>query len=174
MHYSAAFCGEGDWVAPDLRLCLAPQQPNASLGLDSSHGSVPAHDARRLLWYLRSCLGSWSRAEAAFETTLLQLARKTARAGHAPPHVFEVAHRVQLRLTRGSAQHAVAAPARGAVEGTSKFERLSRAAERFDELAPDVRRAVCLREWDGMSFDEIAATLELTSAEVERLFFAAR
>jgi len=174
MHDSAAFCGEGDWVAPDLRLCLAPQQPNASLGLDSSHGSVPAHDARRLLWYLRSCLGSWSRAEAAFETTLLQLARKTARAGHAPPHVFEVAHRVQLRLTRGSAQDAGATPARGSAAGTSEFERLSRAAERFDELAPDVRRAVCLREWDGMSFDEIAATLELTSAEVERLFFAAR
>ena len=152
-------------MATDLRLSLISHQEEGGVELGEPFG-LPAHDARRLLRYLHYCLGSWSKASTAFEQTLLQLARGNAA------HVFEVAQSIQRRLKARSEHGAVPLPLRGPLD--PDLERLSRAAERFDQLAPEVRRAVCLREWDGMSFEEIATTLGLGAADVERLFFAAR
>jgi RNA polymerase sigma-70 factor (ECF subfamily) len=42
------------------------------------------------------------------------------------------------------------------------------------ELTPNQRRAILMREWQGLSYREIAAELELTASAVETLLFRAR
>jgi hypothetical protein len=157
-------------VAADLRADPSVHQSEPQSGVDAPV-RVAADDARRLLFYLYYCLGSWPKAATAVEQTLLEL-RRQAGCATAPVHVLEVAQRVQFRLNGRSARRSAETPAGASVD--AEFERIARAAERLDQLAPDVRRAVCLREWDRMPFDEIAATLGLDAAGVERLFFLAR
>jgi RNA polymerase sigma factor (sigma-70 family) len=47
-------------------------------------------------------------------------------------------------------------------------------ADALAELTPNQRRAILLREWQGLSYREIAAELELTESAVETLLFRAR
>jgi DNA-directed RNA polymerase specialized sigma24 family protein len=152
-------------VAADLRLSLASRQSAAGHEFETP-GGLTAHDARRLLEYLRYCLGSWQRAESAFQLTLLELARASRLSSELQPHVFEVAQRIRLRMDRDADDRAN--------PPDPDFERLSRAGARFDKLAPEARRAVCLREWDRLSIGEIAVTVGLTASQVEQLLFAAR
>jgi RNA polymerase sigma-70 factor (ECF subfamily) len=47
-------------------------------------------------------------------------------------------------------------------------------ADALAELPPNQQRAILLREWQGLSYREIAGQLELTEAAVETLLFRAR
>src|SRR5262249_61079836 len=47
-------------------------------------------------------------------------------------------------------------------------------ADALAELAPNQRRAILMREWQGLSYKEIATELEVTEAAVETLLFRAR
>jgi RNA polymerase sigma-70 factor (ECF subfamily) len=47
-------------------------------------------------------------------------------------------------------------------------------ADALAELTPNQRRAILLREWQGLSYREIAAELELTESAVETVLFRAR
>jgi hypothetical protein len=53
-------------------------------------------------------------------------------------------------------------------------DELAGMAAALAELTPNQRRAILLREWQGLSYREIAAELELTEAAVETLLFRAR
>jgi hypothetical protein len=53
-------------------------------------------------------------------------------------------------------------------------EELAGVADALAELTPNQRRAILMREWQGLSYREIAAELSLTEGAVETLLFRAR
>jgi len=53
-------------------------------------------------------------------------------------------------------------------------EELTGVADALAELTPNQRRAILMREWQGLSYREIAAELSLTEGAVETLLFRAR
>src|SRR5712691_6003814 len=61
-----------------------------------------------------------------------------------------------------------------AVAPQGSHDELAGLADALAELPPNQRRAILLREWQGLSYKEIAAELELTDAAVETLLFRAR
>jgi RNA polymerase sigma factor (sigma-70 family) len=61
-----------------------------------------------------------------------------------------------------------------AVAPEGSHDELAGLADALAELPPNQRRAILLREWQGLSYKEIAAELELTDAAVETLLFRAR
>jgi RNA polymerase sigma factor (sigma-70 family) len=129
-------------------------------------------------------LGSREEAEDAVQSTFLNVFRGLKR-GIVPElesaWLFKIAHNVCLSRRRSSWR-------RGRVESTADFdvvEELAAApARREDELIglqdaleqmPETqRRAILLREWQGLSYREIAEELELSQAAVETLIFRAR
>src|SRR5919201_3929742 len=53
-------------------------------------------------------------------------------------------------------------------------DELAGVADALAELTPNQQRALLMREWQGLSYKEIAAQLELTESAVETLLFRAR
>ena len=53
-------------------------------------------------------------------------------------------------------------------------EELDGVADALAELTPNQRRAILMREWQGLSYREIAAELSLSEGAVETLIFRAR
>jgi RNA polymerase sigma factor (sigma-70 family) len=162
--------------------------------LDSSQ-AVPAYvcDAAESLYerhsaaLFRFCLArlrSRSDAEDAVQTTFVRACGalgKGVRPVHEAAWLFKIAHNVCL-------SHRLAAVRRGRLESTCEFDALD---ERFaapvatrDELfgldaalgrmSERLRRALLLREWQGLSYAEIADTLDTSVAAVETLLFRAR
>ena len=95
--------------------------------------------------------------------------------------LFKIAHNVCLSRRRSSWR-------RGRVESPADFEAVeeltpapSRAADELiglqdvlEQMPESQRRAILLREWQGLSYREIAAELELSQGAVETLIFRAR
>jgi RNA polymerase sigma factor (sigma-70 family) len=156
-------------------------------------GGAPEADLTRALYeqyanqIFRYCLhqlGSREEAEDAVQSTFLNAFRGIRR-GVVPEiesaWLFKIAHNVCLSRRRSTWR-------RGRVESPADFdlveERTAAPARRADELIglQDVlermpenqRRAILLREWQGLSYREIAEELELTQAAVETLIFRAR
>jgi RNA polymerase sigma factor (sigma-70 family) len=154
---------------------------------------APEADATRALYeqyanqVFRYCLhqlGSREEAEDAVQSTFLNAFRGIKR-GVVPEleaaWLFKIAHNVCLSRRRSSWR-------RGRIESPADFEVIEELApapaRREDELIglqdvleglPDTqRRAILLREWQGLSYREIAAELELSQAAVETLIFRAR
>jgi RNA polymerase sigma factor (sigma-70 family) len=129
-------------------------------------------------------LGSREEAEDAAQTTFLNVFRGLER-GIVPrlerAWLFKIAERVCLTRVRSSFR-------RRRVESPSDLvsiqERVASPLREADELIPltsalakmppTQRRALLLREWQGLSYREIAAELDLTQAAVETLLFRAR
>jgi RNA polymerase sigma factor (sigma-70 family) len=130
-------------------------------------------------------LGSREEAEDALQSTFLNAHRALQR-GVTPdaelPWLFKIAHNVCLTRRRSTRR-------RGRVETPSDFESVQdvvpapprEAREELIELTgalsemPDSqRRAILLREWQGLSYHEIASKLELSPSAVETLIFRAR
>jgi RNA polymerase sigma-70 factor (ECF subfamily) len=61
-----------------------------------------------------------------------------------------------------------------AVAPERRHDELSGLADALAELPPNQQRAILLREWQGLSYREIAAQLDLTEGAVETLLFRAR
>jgi RNA polymerase sigma-70 factor (ECF subfamily) len=61
-----------------------------------------------------------------------------------------------------------------AVAPQRTHDELAGLADALAELPPNQQRAILLREWQGLSYREIAEELELTEAAVETLLFRAR
>ena len=154
---------------------------------------APEADATRALYeqyanqVFRYCLhqlGSREEAEDAVQSTFLNAFRGIKR-GVVPEleaaWLFKIAHNVCLSRRRSAWR-------RGRIESPADFELIEELtpapARRGDELIglqdvlerlPDTqRRAILLREWQGLSYREIAAELELSQAAVETLIFRAR
>ena len=158
------------------------------------HAPQPPSDATRLLYerhsgrifgYCLSLLGSREDAEDAVQTTFIN-AQRGLRRGVVPK--FEVAwlftiarnvchnsrqaasRRGRLESARdlGALQDVLAMPERGA---SVSIGELTRALGAIPERQ---RRALVLREWQGLSYDEIAQELNVSVAAVETLLFRAR
>jgi RNA polymerase sigma factor (sigma-70 family) len=129
-------------------------------------------------------LGSREEAEDAVQTTFMNAFRGLQR-GIVPrvesAWLFKIAHNVCLSRRRSTRR-------RGNVEAPNNFEvlqevvpaqerngdeliRLQDALERMPETQ---RRAILLREWQGLSYREIADELDISQSAVETLIFRAR
>jgi RNA polymerase sigma factor (sigma-70 family) len=166
-----------------------------SIGRASSveGGVAPEADATRALYeehanqVFRYCLHqlrSREEAEDAVQSTFLNAFRGIKR-GVVPEleaaWLFKIAHNVCLSRRRSAWR-------RGRIESPADFDVIEELApapsRRADELIglqevlegmPETqRRAILLREWQGLSYREIAAELELSQAAVETLIFRAR
>ncbi len=140
--------------------------------------------ANQIFRYCLHQLGSREEAEDAVQSTFLNAFRGIKR-GIVPElesaWLFKIAHNVCLSRRRSSWR-------RGRVESPADFEVVEELApapsRRSDELIglQDVleempesqRRAILLREWQGLSYREIADELQLSQAAVETLIFRAR
>jgi RNA polymerase sigma factor (sigma-70 family) len=129
-------------------------------------------------------LGSREEAEDAVQTTFMNAFRGLAR-GIVPDAeqawIFKIAHNVCLSRRRSSWR-------RGRVEAPNNMEVLQEVVPAKDKVADELirlqdvletmpenqRRAILLREWQGLSYREIAHELELSQAAVETLIFRAR
>src|SRR5438270_3095042 len=154
---------------------------------------APEADATRALYeqyanqIFRYCLhqlGSREEAEDAVQSTFLNAFRGLKR-GVVPEleaaWLFKIAHNVCLSRRRSSwrrervespadfqvVEELTPAPSRGADE-------LIGLQDVLEQMPESQRRAILLREWQGLSYREIAAELELSQGAVETLIFRAR
>jgi RNA polymerase sigma factor (sigma-70 family) len=161
---------------------------------DRGAGTIPPEaDLTRALYerysaqIFRFCLhqlGSREEAEDAVQSTFLNAFRGIKR-GIAPEQesawLFKIAHNVCLSRRRASWR-------RGRIESAADFELVeeltpapSRLADELvglqdvlEQMPEGQRRAILLREWQGLSYREIAEELELSQTAVETLIFRAR
>jgi RNA polymerase sigma factor (sigma-70 family) len=158
------------------------------------HAPQPPSDATRLLYerhsgrifgYCLSLLGSREDAEDAVQTTFINAQRGLHR-GVVPQFelawLFTIARNVchnarQSASRRGrlesvrdldALQDVIATPERG---GSLSIAELTQA---LNAIPDRQRRALVLREWQGLSYEEIAAELNVSVAAVETLLFRAR
>src|SRR3954449_10011456 len=140
--------------------------------------------ANQIFRYCLHQLGSREEAEDAVQSTFLNAFRGIKR-GIVPElesaWLFKIAHNVCLSRRRSSWR-------RGRVESPADFEVVeeiapapSRRADELiglqdvlEEMPESQRRALLLREWQGLSYREIAEEMELSQAAVETLLFRAR
>jgi RNA polymerase sigma factor (sigma-70 family) len=129
-------------------------------------------------------LGSREEAEDAVQSTFLNAFRGIKR-GIVPEHesawLFKIAENVCLSRRRSTWR-------RGRIESPTDFdvvEELTPAPTRLadellglqdvlEQMPESQRRAILLREWQGLSYREIAKELELSQTAVETLIFRAR
>ena len=155
---------------------IAPQAATTE-GLYERH-------AAKLQSYCLHQLGSREEAEDAVQTTYMNAFRALGR-GIVPEAesawLFKIAENVCLSRRRSSWR-------RGRIESPSDFEIIEEIipgpSRQNDELIgiedalasmpEQQRRAILLREWQGLSYREIAEELEVTQSAVETLIFRAR
>jgi len=134
--------------------------------------------------YCMHQLGSREEAEDAVQTTFMNAFRGLQR-GIVPElesaWLFKIAHNVCLSRRRSSWR-------RGRVEAPNNFEvlqeivpgrdevsdELIRLQDVLEEMPENQRRAILLREWQGLTYREISDELGLSQAAVETLIFRAR
>jgi RNA polymerase sigma-70 factor, ECF subfamily len=139
--------------------------------------------ARQLQGFFRARLSSREEAEDAVQHTFLN-AYRSLRSGTRPraeaAWMFAIAANVCRERRRSAWRRSrievvsddglvgdCAAPERS-------HEELTGVADALAELTPNQRRAILMREWQGLSYREIAAELSLTEGAVETLLFRAR
>jgi RNA polymerase sigma factor (sigma-70 family) len=138
----------------------------------------------QILGYCLHQLGSREEAEDAVQTTFMNAFRGLQR-GIVPElesaWLFKIAHNVCLSRRRSSWR-------RGRVEAPNNFEvlqeivpgreqvadELIRLQDVLEEMPESQRRAILLREWQGLTYREISDELGLSQAAVETLIFRAR
>jgi RNA polymerase sigma factor (sigma-70 family) len=138
----------------------------------------------QIFGYCLHQLGSREEAEDAVQTTFMNAFRGLQR-GVVPnvesAWLFKIAHNVCLSRRRSTWR-------RGRVEAPSNLEvlqevvpareqtadELIRLQDVLEEMPEQQRRAILLREWQGLSYREIADELELSQSAVETLIFRAR
>ena len=139
---------------------------------------------RKILSYCLHQLGSREEAEDAVQTTFMNAFRALGR-GVVPEAesawLFKIAENVCLSRRRSSWR-------RGRIESPSDFDVIEEVvpgpSRQRDELIgiedalasmpEQQRRAILLREWQGLSYREISEELELSQSAVETLIFRAR
>jgi RNA polymerase sigma-70 factor, ECF subfamily len=139
--------------------------------------------ARQLQGFCRARLSSKEEAEDAVQHTFLN-AYRSLRSGTRPraeaAWMFAIAANVCRERRRSAWRRSrievvsddglvgdCAAPERS-------HEELTGVADALAELTPNQRRAILMREWQGLSYREIATELSLTEGAVETLLFRAR
>jgi RNA polymerase sigma factor (sigma-70 family) len=156
-----------------------PAEPGAAAA-----GQLYERYSAQIYSYCLHQLNSREEAEDAVQTTFMNAFRGLQR-GIVPElesaWLFKIAHNVCLARRRSSWR-------RGRVEAPNNFEVLQEIVPGRDQVSdelirlPDVleempenqRRAILLREWQGLTYREISTELGLSQAAVETLIFRAR
>jgi RNA polymerase sigma-70 factor (ECF subfamily) len=139
--------------------------------------------SRQLQGFCRARLGSREEAEDAVQQTFLN-AHRSLRSGTVPraeaAWMFAIAanvcrerHRSAWRRSRVEVVSDDGLVGERAAPEHS-HEELTGMADALAELTPNQRRAILMREWQGLSYREIAGALALTEGAVETLLFRAR
>jgi RNA polymerase sigma factor (sigma-70 family) len=152
-------------------------------GADAA-GALYERYSAQILGFCLHQLGSREEAEDAVQTTFMNAFRGLQR-GIVPElesaWLFKIAHNVCLSRRRSSWR-------RGKVEAPNNFEVLQEVIPGREQVADELirlqdvledmpetqRRAILLREWQGLTYREISTELGLSQAAVETLIFRAR
>jgi RNA polymerase sigma-70 factor (ECF subfamily) len=152
--------------------------------LETELGSLYHQHAGRILGYCLRRLRSREEAEDAVQQTFLNAFRGLRR-GTTPRSevawLFKIAenvcrerHRAAWRRGRVETVEDPQGLAALAAVDDVDYSELDGLADALAALPPNQQRAILLREWQGLSYREIAAELDLTQSAVETLLFRAR
>jgi RNA polymerase sigma factor (sigma-70 family) len=169
-------------AVPSIGRASRVERP-AAPGADAATQLYERYSAQ-IFGYCFHQLGSREEAEDAVQTTFMNAFRGLAR-GIVPEAeqawVFKIAHNVCRSRRRSSWR-------RGRIEAPNNLEVLQEVVPAKEKVADELielqdvlegmpesqRRAILLREWQGLSYREIADELELSQGAVETLIFRAR
>jgi RNA polymerase sigma-70 factor, ECF subfamily len=170
-------------AAPSIGRATGVEAPAAAPGSAAARVLYERH-ADRVLAYCTYHLRDRSEAEDALQTTFMQALRALQR-GVVPEielaWLLAIARNVcltrwntnrrrsQLEVARDPQVLQEVAPGR-----ESEGEELFRLQEALEAMPERERKAILLREWQGLSYREIAAELGLSQSAVETLIFRAR
>jgi RNA polymerase sigma-70 factor (ECF subfamily) len=166
-------------------MSAAPSIPESSATLEAAQaGLLYERYSGKILGYCRRRLSSREEAEDAVQHTFLN-AYRSLRTGVVPraeaAWLYKIAEnvcherrrsawrrsRLEIVSDDGELREAVATP-------MEEHHELAGLADALAELTPNQRRAILLREWQGLTYREIAAELDTTESAVETLLFRAR
>jgi RNA polymerase sigma factor (sigma-70 family) len=168
---------------PSVGRASLVEAPRVAPHAAATHGLYERH-AAKIQSYCQHQLGSREEAEDAVQTTFMNAFRALGR-GVVPEAeaawLFKIAENVCLSRRRSSWR-------RGKIESPSDFgvieEIIPGPNRQRDELIgiedalaampEQQRRAILLREWQGLSYREVADELEISQSAVETLIFRAR
>jgi RNA polymerase sigma-70 factor (ECF subfamily) len=147
-------------------------------------GALYQEYSRRIFGYCLRRLRTREEAEDAVQHTFMN-AFRSLRTGIVPRSeaawLFKIADNVcrerrrsAWRRTRVEVVTDEEVLREAAVAPKQAHDELDGLADALAELAPNQRRAILLREWQGLSYREIAGELDLTEGAVETLLFRAR
>jgi RNA polymerase sigma factor (sigma-70 family) len=167
---------------PSIGRATRVERPFAP-GADAA-GDLYERYSAQIHGYCLHQLGSREEAEDAVQTTFMNAFRGLSR-GIVPElesaWLFKIAHNVCLSRRRSSWR-------RGKIEAPNNFEVLQEVIPGREQVSDELiglqdvletmpenqRRAILLREWQGLTYREISAELGVTQAAVETLIFRAR
>jgi len=167
---------------PSIGRATRVERPFAP-GADAAGGLYERYSAQ-IHGYCLHQLGSREEAEDAVQTTFMNAFRGLSR-GIVPElesaWLFKIAHNVCLSRRRSSWR-------RGKIEAPNNLEVLQEVIPGREQISDELiglqdvletmpenqRRAILLREWQGLTYREISAELGLSQAAVETLIFRAR
>ena len=171
-------------AAPDLRRATAIERQPSAPEARTTHAMYEAY-AGQIFGYCMNQLGNREEAEDAVQSTFMNAFRGLQR-GVVPQvesaWLYKIAHNVCLSRRR-------AAFRRGRVEFANDLQTLqeitpSPSVRETDDLIrlndvlatmpENQRKAILLREWQGLSYHEIGREMELSQSAVETLIFRAR
>jgi RNA polymerase sigma factor (sigma-70 family) len=170
-------------AVPSIGRASLVERPHVAPHAEATHGLYERH-AARIQAYCHHQLGSREEAEDAVQTTFMNAFRALGR-GVVPEAetawLFKIAENVCLSRRRSTWR-------RGRIESPSDFDVIEEVVpgpsrqrdeligieEALASMPEQQRRAILLREWQGLSYREIAEELELSQSAVETLIFRAR
>jgi RNA polymerase sigma factor (sigma-70 family) len=170
-------------AVPSIGRATAVTPRPASRGAEVTHDLYERY-ARQIYNFCLHQLGNREEAEDAAQSTFLNAFRGLER-GIEPEFesawLFKIAHNVCLTRQRSSfRRRRVETP--GDIDALQDLlpspqreaDELIRLTDALHGMPEQQRRALLLREWQGLSYKEIAEELELSGAAVETLIFRAR
>src|SRR4051794_7603426 len=161
----------------------SPRRPGASV--ENATHDLYRRYGKQIYAYCYHKLRSREEAEDAVQTTFMNAFRSLQRGATTQfeqAWLFKIAQNVCFaRQTSSSRRLRLEAPNDFEVlqelvparEGEQPLELMGLEAA-LEQMPENQRRAILLREWQGLSYREIAAELQLTQAAVEMLIFRAR